>query len=103
MGLMRLSIDTGKEEVISTTLKACLGIFPILLILGLREYPRKYYTAFAGVLPQKWYSASGITPLLNKHGPVPLSWEHSHKSCIVLPGVFLNKLKLYTGSDLDMI
>ena len=73
-------------EVILTTLKACL-----------------YYTTFAGVLPEKWYSASGSTPVLNKYGPVPLLQEHSHKSGIVLPGVLLNKLKLYYGSDLDMI
>ena len=88
-----------KVEVISTTLKACLGVLPVLLILGLREY----YTTFAGVLPEKWYSASGSTPVLNKHGPVPLLREHSNKSGIVLLGVLLNKLKLYTGSDLDMI
>ena len=36
------------------------------------------------------------------HGPVPLLQEHSQKSGIVLPGVLLNKQKVYTGSDLDM-
>mgnify|MGYP001309289853 CR=1 FL=1 len=51
------------------------------------QYSRKYYTTFAGVLPEKWYSASGSTPVLNKNGPVPLLREHSQKS----------------GSDLDMI
>ena len=55
------------------------------------------------MLPQKWYSASGSTPVLNKHGTVSLLWEHSHKNGVVLPGVLPNKLKLYTGSDLDMI
>ena len=84
-----------------TNLKACLGVLTALLILGLREYSWKYYTTFAGVLPEKWYSASGSTPLLNKHGPVPLLREHSHKSGIVLVGVFINKL--YTGSDLDIL
>ena len=79
------------------------GSTPSILILGLREYSQKYYTTFAGVLPQKWYSASGSTPVLNKCGPVPLLQEHSHKSGIVLPGVLPNKLNLYTGSDLDMI
>ena len=63
-----------------TNLKACLGVLTALLILGLREYSWKYYTTFAGVLPEKWYSASGSTPVLNKHGPVPLLREHSHKS-----------------------
>ena len=48
-------------EVISTTLKACLGV---LLILGLREYSRKYYTTFVGVFPEKWYSASGSSVVL---------------------------------------
>ena len=48
-------------EVISTTLKACLGVLPILLILGLP------------------YSS-----VLKKHGTVPLLREHSHKSGIVL-------------------
>ena len=55
------------------------------------------------MVPQKWYSASGSTPVLNKHSPVPLLQEHSHKSGIVLLGVLLNKLKLYTGSDLDIL
>ena len=57
-------------DVISTTLKAYMGVFPVLLILGLREYSWNYYTTFAGVLPQKWYSASGSTPKQTKivHG-----------------------------------
>ena len=55
------------------------------------------------MLPQKWYSASGSTPILKKHGTVPILREHSHKSGVVLPGVLPNKLKLYTGSDLDII
>ena len=37
----------------SATLKACLGVLPVLLILGLREYSRKYYTTFVGVFPEK--------------------------------------------------
>ena len=90
-------------EVISTTLKACLGVLPVLLILGLREYSRKCYTTFAGVLPQKCCSASGSTPVLKKQSVGPLLWEYSRKSGIVLPGVLPKRLFLYTGSDLDMI
>ena len=97
------SLRTSYLEVISTTLKPCLGVLPVLLILGLREYSRKSYTTFAEVLPQKWYSASGSTPVLIEHGPVPLLREHSYKSGIVLPGVIPNKLKQYTGNDLDII
>ena len=55
------------------------------------------------MLPEKWYCAPRSNPVLKKYGPVPLLREHFHKSGIVLPGVLLNKLKLYTGSDLDMI
>ena len=66
-------------------------------------YRSLYHNTFAEVLLQKWYSASGSTPVLKKHGTVPLLREHSHKSSIGLPGVLLNKLKLYNGSDLDMI
>ena len=42
------------KDVISTTLKPCLGVLPVLLILGLQEY----YTTFVGVLRQKWYSTN---------------------------------------------
>ena len=56
-----------KINVISTTLKSCLGVLPVFLILGLREYYWKYYTTFTGVLPQKWYSASGSTGFPNYH------------------------------------
>ena len=90
-------------EVISTTLKVCLGVLPVFLILGLREYYRKCYTTFAGVLPQKCCSASGSTPVLKKQSVGPLLWEYSRKSGIVLPGVLPKRLFLYTGSDLDMI
>ena len=65
-------------EVTSTTLKACLGVLQVLLILGLQEYLWKYLE-------------------------VPLLREYSHKSGIVLPGVLPKRLFLYTGSDLDMI
>mgnify|MGYP001253771558 CR=1 FL=1 len=40
-----------KRDVILTTLKPCLGVLPVLLILGLREYSWKSYTTFVGVLP----------------------------------------------------
>ena len=90
-------------EVISTTFKTCLGVLPVLLILGLQEYSRKCYTTFAGVLPQKCCSASGTTPILKKQSVGPLLWEYSHKSGIVLSGVLPKRLSLYTGSDLDMI
>ena len=90
-------------HVISTTLKACLGVLPVLLILGLREYSRKCYTTFAGVLPQKCCSDSGSTPLIKKQSVGPLLREYSRKSGIVLLGVLLKRLFLYTGSDLDMI
>ena len=96
-----LCLFTKWIEAISTTLKACLGVLPVFLILGLREYPQKYYTTFAGMLPEKWNSTSGSTPVLNIYIPVPLLPEHSHNSGIVLPEVLLNKLKLFT--DLDMI
>ena len=89
--------------MISTTLKACLEVLPVLLILGLREYSRKCYTTFAGVLPQKCCCASGSTPVLKKQSVGPLLREYSHKSGIVLPGVLPKRLILYTGSDLDMI
>ena len=89
--------------MISTTLKVCLGVLPVLLILGLREYSRKCYTTFAGVLPQKCCSASGSTPVLKKQSVGPLLREYSRKSGIVLPGVLPKRLFLYTGSDLDMI
>ena len=75
---------------------------PYFVSVGVRPEVLYYFT-FAGVLPEKWYSASGSTTILNKHGPVPLLQEHSHKSGIVLPGVLPNKLKLYNWSDLDMI
>ena len=91
------------KEVISTTLKTCLGVLPVLLILGLREYSRKCYTTFAGVLPQKCCSASGTTPILKKQCVGPLLWEYSHKSGIVLTGVLPRRLSLYSGSDLDII
>ena len=90
-------------HVISTTLKACLGVLPVLLILGLREYSRKCYTTLAGVLPQKCCSASGSTLVLKKHSVGPFLREYSRKSGIVLPGVLPKRLFLYTGSDLDMI
>ena len=95
--------DQFNFDVISTIIKQCLGVLPVLLILGLREYCGKSYITFAGVPPEKWYSASGSTPVLKKHGTVPHLQEHSHKSGIVLPGVFPKKPKLYNGSDLDMI
>ena len=40
-------------DVISTNLKACLGVLPVLLIWGLQEYSRKSYTSIVllGVLP----------------------------------------------------
>ena len=41
------------SHVISTTLKAGLGVLPVLLILGLREYSRKCYTTFCGSTPTK--------------------------------------------------
>ena len=91
-------------HVISTTLKAGLGVLPVLLILGLREYSRKCYTTFAGVLPQKCCSASGSTPVLKKQSVGPLLREYSRKSGpTILPGVLPKRLFLYTGSDLDMI
>ena len=108
------SITPNQESNIGKT-NPFLGVFiypffwmwfrplPVLLILGLQEYSWKSYTTFAGVLPQKWHSASRSTPKLKKHGTVPLLQELSHKSGIVLPGVLPNKLKLYTGGDLDMI
>ena len=80
-----------KIHVISTTLKACLKVLSVLLILGLWEYYRKCC------------SASGSTPVLKKQSVGPLLREYSHKSGIVLPGVLPKKLILYTGSDLDMI
>ena len=89
--------------MISTTLKPCLGVLSVLLILGLWEYSRKSYTTFAGVLPEKRYSASWSTHVLKKLGTIPLLQEHSHKSGIVLSGVLPNKLKFYIGSDLDLI
>ena len=46
-----------RVEVISTTLKACLGVLPVLLILGLRS-----------------------TPI----SAIPLLREYSHKSAVVL-------------------
>ena len=49
-------------DVISTTLKQCLRVLPVLLILALRELSQKSCTTFAGVLPQQWYSVSGSTP-----------------------------------------
>ena len=41
-------------DVTSATLKACLGVLPVIVILGLREYSQNCYTMFVGVLPQKW-------------------------------------------------
>ena len=96
-------INISTMEVISTTLKAGLGVLPVLLILGLREYSRKCYTTFAGVLPQKCCSASGSTPVIKKRSVGPLLREYSRKIGIVLPGVLPKRLFLYTGSDLDMI
>ena len=46
--------ELWNNEVISTTLKACLVVLPVLLILSLREDSQKYYNTFAGVLPEKW-------------------------------------------------
>ena len=52
-------------EVTSATLKACLGVLPVIVILGLREYSQNCYTMFVGVLPQKWSEkALGVLPYL---------------------------------------
>ena len=52
-------------DVTSATLKACLGVLPVIVILGLREYSQNCYTMFAGVLPQKWSEkALGVLPYL---------------------------------------
>ena len=40
-------------HVISTTLKAGLGVLPVLLFLSLREYSCKCYTTFCGSTPTK--------------------------------------------------
>ena len=45
---------TPLPEVTSATLKAYLGVLPVIVILGLREYSQNCYTMFVGVLPQKW-------------------------------------------------
>ena len=51
------------SDVTSATLKACLGVLPVIVILGLWEYSRKCYTMFVGVLPQKWSKkALGVLP-----------------------------------------
>ena len=44
----------GLIDVTSATLKACLGVLPVIVILGLWEYSQNCYTMFVGVLPQKW-------------------------------------------------
>ena len=76
------------------------------------EYSQYYLFGVCGSTPgspisllQEFSHKSCIVLLgvLKKHGAVPPLREHSHKSGIVLPGVLPNKLKLYTGSDLDMI
>ena len=36
-----------------TTPKAGLGVLPLIFILGLWEYSRKYNTTFVGVLPPR--------------------------------------------------
>ena len=59
--------------VISATLKPCLGVLPVFLILGLQEYSWKSYTTSAGALPQKWYNTSGSTPKQTKI--VQWSWH----------------------------
>ena len=52
-----------KFDVTSATLKACLGVLPVIVILGLREYSQNCYTMFVGVLPQKWSKkALGVLP-----------------------------------------
>ena len=61
-----LSPKGPNSDVTSATLRACLGVIPVLfLVCGRTSGKWKVYATFAGVLPQKWYSASVSTPILN--------------------------------------
>ena len=55
--------NINNKDVTSATLKACLGVLPVIVILGLWEYSQNCYTMFVGVLPQKWSEkALGVLP-----------------------------------------
>ena len=60
-------------DVIWTTPTDVLGVLPVIVIFGLREYSKYCYTTFVGVLPQKWYSPTGSTPARLKKG----HWEYT--------------------------
>ena len=52
--MSKKSIPGQILEVTLATLKVCLGVRPVLVILGLWGYSQNCYTMFVGVLLQKW-------------------------------------------------
>ena len=59
-------------DVTSAILMACLGVLPVVVILGLLVINKHVsQTTLAGALPQKWYSTSGSTP----KQPKIVHWE----------------------------